>query len=742
MDAPGDRQVHLMEYWQVLTRRRWIIYSAVLMVTGLVTLGSFLSRPMYTATAQLQVEKFSPNVLPFQDVLTSYSDWRDDFHETQLRLIQSRTVARIAARNETLWKEAQFEVPPGPDDQPLDEMERELLVAQMVQGGMNASLIRNSRLINISYESSDAEMAARVANAIADAYIEFNMQTAYNTSEQATQSMSRLVEKLRDEIDEKERALQEYAREREIIPLDERQDVHTQKLNDLNVAYTKAQTARIEKEAKYAALKETPADQVPELMVNSLLQSLSAKHAELERQYAQDSKRFKADWPAMARLKSEMEMTASRLAAEKTDLYQRLLGASREAYVAAFKEEQSLGEALEAQKRAAQEAGLRAIEYKNIKLEVENRRKTLDELLKRQTETDTKAGMGDLPLSNIRVVDRAEVPTFPTSPRTGLNFLLSLAAGLGLGLALAFFFDHMDDSVKSVDDLTRAAGLACLGMVPVHSRQGRRLRVVRARTSLEDTRPEIDMATLHDAHSHTAEAFRELRTTLLVSSPGKAPRSLLVTSAQPREGKTATAVNLAITLSQLNRRVLLVDTDLRRPRLHKALGMPNGSGLSNYLAGSGALPDLIVPAGPANLFLLPSGPTPPNSAELLDSKEFAELVSRLVNGDARGSFDHVVYDSPPILSVADAAIIASRMDGVVVVVQAGLTTRDAVGRAAERLRVVQARVLGALLNKVDMTSPGSYYRYYRSYYSDEGQDAGTSRRAERRVEPGARGEQA
>jgi len=315
-------------------------------------------------------------------------------------------------------------------------------------------------------------------------------------------------------------------------------------------------------------------------------------------------------------------------------------------------------------------------------------------------------------------------------------------AGLGLGVALAFFFDYMDDSVNSAEDLTKAASLACLGMVPVHSHQGRRLRVVRAKTSQDDTRPEIDMATLRDAHSHTAEAFRELRTTLLVSSPGKAPRSLLVTSAQPREGKTATAVNLAITLSQLNRRVLLVDTDLRRPRLHRALGMPNHAGLSNYLAGSGALPDLIVPAGPTNLYLLPSGPTPPNSAELLDSKEFAELVARLVKSDSEISFDHVIYDSPPVLSVADAAIIASRMDGVVVVIQAGLTTRDAVSRAAERLRVVQARVLGGLLNKVDVTSPGSYYRHYRSYYSDETRDVSSSSGTNRRVESGARGEQA
>jgi len=737
MDAAGDRQIHLLDYWQVLSRRRWVIYSSLITVTGLVTLGSFLARPMYTAMTQLQVEKFSPNVLPFQDVVTSYSDWRDDFHETQLRLIQSRTVARIAARNLEIWKNPAFAL-----DDTMSDDQREVTAAEMVRGHMEASLIRNSRLINISFESHDPNLAALLANAVADAYIEFNTQTAYNTSEQATQSVSRLILRLRDEIDEKERKLQEYAREREIIPLDEKQDMHTQKLNDLNVAYTRAQTSRIEKEARYAALKETPADQVTELMVNDLLQSLAGKHAELERQYAQMSSRFKPDWPAMARLKSELEKTAARLESERSDLYQRMLGAAREEYAAAFKEEQSLGDALEDQKRAAQEAGLRAIEYKNIKLEVENRRKTLDELLKRQTETDTKAGMADTPLSNIRVVDRAEPPRFPSSPRKGLNFLMSLAAGLGLGVALAFFFDYMDDSVNSAEDLIKTTGLACIGMVPVHSRQGRRLRVVRAaRNAQEDSRPEIDMATLRDTQSHTAEAFRELRTTLLVSSPGKAPRSLLVTSAQPREGKTATAVNLAITLSQLNRKVLLVDTDLRRPRLHKALGKTNHVGLSNYLSGNEDLPGLIVPAGPPGLFLLPSGPTPPNSAELLDSKEFADLVKRLVDRAQGISFDHVVYDSPPVLSVADAAIIASRMDGVIVVVQAGLTTKDSMARAVERLRVVQARLLGALLNKVDMTSPGSYYRYYRSYYSDDEQSAESGRQP-KRLETGTRGEQA
>ncbi|HKY32134.1 MAG TPA: polysaccharide biosynthesis tyrosine autokinase [Candidatus Polarisedimenticolia bacterium] len=716
--SSNERQVHLLDYWQVLLKRRWVIYSAVLLVTGLVTLGSFLIEPRYTATVQLQIEKYSPNVLPFQDVMASYADYRDDFYETQLRLIQSRNVARSVVRELGLRRHPLFEIPPSGET--LTEEELEGLVADMVRAGTEVGMIRNSRLVNVSFVSRDAELSARVANALADEFIEFNARNAYNASEQATESMARLIDNLTREIDEKERELQQYAREQDIILLDEKQNATTQTLNDLNVAFTKAQTERIGREARYAALKATPAGQMPELMTNDLLQQLTSKHAELEREYVKMTERFKPAYPPMARLKSEMEKARARLESEREDLYQRLIGQAREQYQSALNQEESLGAALDRQKKAAQELGIRGIEYNNRKIEIENKRKTLEELLKRQAETGTTAGLVENPLGNVRVVDRAEVPRAPSSPRKAFNILLSLAAGLGLGVGLAFFFDYMDDSVNTADDVTRVASLPCLGVIPAHDLESRRLSVVRSRSAAaaDESRPEIDLATLRDARSQTSEAFRELRTALMVSSPGRPPRTLLVTSSQPREGKTSTALNLAITLSQLNKRVLIVDADLRRPRLHRALEMPNAAGLSTCLSGGEDLARVIVPAGPPNLHLLASGPPPPNPAELLDSEEFARLVETL--SLPQGGFDHVLFDSPPVLSVADAAIMAGRVEGVILVVQAGSTSRDAVARAAEKLRVVKARVLGALLNKVDVSSQGGYYR---SYYGDYGRDA-------------------
>ncbi|HET6374072.1 MAG TPA: polysaccharide biosynthesis tyrosine autokinase [Candidatus Polarisedimenticolia bacterium] len=715
MEARAERQVHLLDYWQVLLKRRWIVYSCLLLVTGLVTLGSFLVRPMYTATVQLQIEKYRPNVLPFQDVMTSYTDFRDDFYETQSRLIQSRSVARAVVRKLDLTKQPPFLISEAKREElHLNQEDVELRVADRLRGMMSVELIRNSRLVNVSFVSPNAELSARVANAVADAYIQFNAQTAYNATEQATESMSRQIETLRGEISEKERQLQEYARKQEIIPLDDRQNVTTQKLNDLNIAYTKAQTARIEKEAKYATMKDSQIEELTELMNNPLLQTLSAKHAELEREYASMSKRFKPDWPAMKRLKSELDKTRLRLDAEREDLHKRLLGEAREHYLTALKEEQSLGDALAGQKTEAQRSGLRAIEYNNLKSEVENRRKTLEAMVKRQTETGATAGMSDNPVTNVRIVDQAEVPRFPSSPRKAFNFLLSLVAGLGLGVGLAFFFDYMDDSVNDTEDLGKAAGLACLGLIPAHDQAARRLRVVRSRGyEGDDNRPEIDLAALRDARSLVSEAFREVRTSLLISSPGRPPKNLLVTSSQPREGKSATALNLAITLSQLSRRVLLVDADLRRPRLHKALGVSNDAGLSNLLSGAADLASLTIACEAPGLFLLASGPPPPNPAELLDSAEFVALVERLA---ADPTFDYVIFDSPPILSVADAAIMASRMDGVILVVQASVTPRDNVARAAEKLRQVKARILGALLNQVDLSGRGRYHPGYYAYY--------------------------
>lgn len=722
MSGITERQVHLLDYWQVLLKRRWIVYSSLLLVTGLVTLGSFLVRPLYTTTVQLQIEKYRPNVLPFQDVMTSYTDFRDDFYETQSRLIQSRTVARAVVRKLELAQHSLFEISPTKREElHLTPDDVELRLADKVRAATKVDLIRNSRLANVSFVSADPQMSAQIANAIADAYIQFNAQAAYSSSEQATESMSRQVETLRGEISEKERQLQEYARQQEIIPLDDRQNVTTQKLNDLNIAYTKAQTARIEKEARYAAFKEFPVESIPELMNNELLQTLAANHAELERDYASMSKRFKPEWPALARLKSEMDKVKSRLEAERTDLHKRMLGDAREQYQAALKEEQALGEALGLQKTEAQEAGLRTIEYNNLKIEIDNRRKTLEAMMKRQSETGATAGMAETRITNVRVVDRAEVPRFPSSPRKLFNFLLSLLGGLGLGVGLAFFFDYMDDSINTAEDLTKAAGIPCLGLIPAHDQSGRRLRVVRGKAANGDeSRPEIDLAALRDARSHVSEAFREVRTGVLVSSPGRPPKNLLVTSSQPREGKTATALNLAITLAQLSRKVLLVDADLRRPRLHKALGVGNEAGLSNVLSGGDDVAALTIPAGCPGLFLLPSGPTPPNPAELLDSAEFTALAQRLC---ADGSYDHVIYDSPPILHVADAAIMAARMDAVILVVQASQTPRDNVARAAEKLRLVKARLLGALLNQVDLTGRGYRASYY-TYYGQEAEGAG------------------
>jgi len=360
--------------------------------------------------------------------------------------------------------------------------------------------------------------------------------------------------------------------------------------------------------------------------------------------------------------------------------------------------------------------------------------------VKRQSETATSAGVNGLVASNIRIVDPAETPTRPSSPKILLNLVLSLFTGLALGVGLAFFFDYLDKSVKTLDELEQVTAVPALGLIPAElpevprlmlvresGPKGMRVKVVRSAPKAPVGRARIELISHVDAKSKLAEAFRELRTALLVSQPGGPPRSILIASTHPAEGKTVVATNLAITLAQLGRRVLLVDADLRKPRLHKVFGVPNTLGLSNYLSGAGPLRTQPVATAVPGLHLIPSGPVPPNPADLLDSDRLLQVQRDF----AAQGFDHVIYDSPPILAVADPTILAGRSDAVVLVARAGTTVRDALAHAVNRLQQVKARVVGAVLNYVDLTESGYYGYSYKRYYGDVAAAAAPPERTER-----------
>ncbi len=651
-----------------------------------------------------------PNVLPFQQVMGSLPDYRNDFYQTQYGLIQSRRVASEVIGSLGLAQQEEFRLK-GEDTSAALGRRIDLFLKRLT-----VTPVRSSRLVDISFPSHNPGLAARIANRVAEAYLAFNSEVQYNTSARATASLSHQIETLQEEIDAREKELQAYAKNHGIIPLDDKQNIALKNLNELSDAYTRARAARIEREARYAALKDSSPLDLTEILESKLIQDLNAKSADLSRQYAELSEKYKPDWPEMVRLRRQVEANENRLLTERRAIYDQVLGVAESAFKTARNQEADLKRALDEQKKQSQEASLKEIQYNNLRAEVANKRATLEALVKRQTETSSSAGLNDSATSNVRVVDLAEAPTKPSAPRIGLNILLGIVTGLGLGVGLAFFFEYLDKSVKSTEEMHQATGVAAIGIVPALRQEGVGLRMIKGNG--RETTPDwaVELISHHDPKSKVSEAFREVRTALLVSQPGGPPRSILIASTQPGEGKTAVALNLAITLTQIGRRVVLVDGDLRKPRLHKLLAVANDQGLSSYLSGSGAAwPEPLRTVIPG-LDVIPSGPLPPNPADLLDSPRFAQLLAEF---EEQG-YDHVLCDSPPILAVADPAIMAGRVAAVLLVVHAGVTSKDALAHAVARLRQVNGRIVGAVLNQLDIDQTGYYYGYrYRRYYGEE-----------------------
>lgn len=718
MISVQEHGTHLLDYWHVLLKRRWIIYTSVAVAVTTVMLGSLLMVPTYTATCRLQIERDVPNVLPFQQVTPRDPDYLWDFYETQYGLIRSRRVAREVIHDLALGGQPDFEVgePRGLDpDVPAEEVVENARI-DILLDRLDVRPVRKSRLVDVSFSSRDKVLAAKVANRVAETYIAFNSQAQYNTTERASTSLTHQIEKILEETDSKEKQLQTYAREHGIIPLNEKQDIILKNLNDLSNSYMRTKAVRIEKEAELAALRESEPEYIPDGAGTELLDELTAKAAEIERQYAQLSDKYQPGWPQMVSLRSELEQTREHLGRERAKVRRQALDSATAAYNTARKEEGYLQAALDDLKKQAQELGIKEIEYNNLKAEIANKKETLDALVRRQTETTTTAGLTDLVNSNVRVVDPAEIPTSPTSPKLLLNLLLSLLGGTGAGVGLAYFFEYLDKSVKTPEEMRAAMGLPPLGALPVLEGAEGRLRLVEAAAGGGAQGPRADLVSHEAPKSQLAEAFRELRTALLVSRPGGPPRTILITSSQPEEGKTAVAINLAISIAQMGRSVLLVDADMRKPRLSKVFGLPEQEGLSNVLSGSDSPKGWIRATAVPGLSLLGSGPTPPNPADLLDSHRFAEVLRQLELQE----FDHIIYDSPPVLAVADATIVSGKMDSVLVVVWAGKTGRDLLSHTMTRLRQVKAPVVGGVLNKFDVKQ-GYYAGYYaKKYYGQDG----------------------
>jgi capsular exopolysaccharide synthesis family protein len=724
------REPHLLDYLIILRKHQWLIATFLLTVMTVVTIASFKTKPIYQAAARVEVDKESQNTLPFPGV--NYDEYvdMDNYAETQVKILQSETLALQTINQLNLRQYPEFGASPGllALPHPGAALTRPAILGAFL-GRLSVKRVPNSRLVEVQFESGDPELAARVANAHVQNYIEQNFRSKYDATTQASGFLSQELEELRIKVEKSEDARVTYERQNQIWLIDEKQNITTQTLGDLNKAVTEAQTALASSEAFYRMAASGNVDLLPQVRSSPVIQELTKRKSDLDDSYAAALEQYGPNFPKVQRIAGQKKEVDDQLArAQKI-----MVGSIKEDYDTARQHFELLQEALDRQKTESNELAEKLVQYHILEHDAESNKQLYDSLLQKLKEAGITAGLRS---SNIRVVDPALVPTAPAGPQKARNIVLGFLVGLVGGIGLALFREYLDNTVKSPDDVESLAGLPSLAVVPAlpgsdgHHGHWRRLSHKTAPQNVSG--PRVETLSHTQPKSQISEAFRALRTSLLLSQAEHPPQVILVTSALPREGKTTSAVNLAVTLAQLGDRTLLMDSDMRKPGIRRALNLPIGkdNGLSSYLAGVAGLDEIVYPHPTiSNLATMITGPVPPSPADLLSSYRMRDAISEL-----RRRFKFIVIDSPPIMAATDAVIVSSLTDGVLLVVRSGDTPKEAFTRTRDLLGAVKSRVLGVVLNAVDSSAPDYYYsyRYYPyaygyGYEEDIGKNAGFSK---------------
>lgn len=721
LDISPEEAPHLLDYWHVIVKRRWVVLSCLLIVFTTVLIGTLKQKPVYAGKVLIEINPEQPNVLNFKEVLQISTVDVDSYRETQYKVLQSRTLADRVVQDLQLYRSPEFyrgrmlfgliesdpdKIPPPEDPSPPDpSMDAYRNSVKHFLDAVEVAPVRRSNLVEVSFYSQDAKLAARVANQLASDYIDQNLQVKWDETLKASEWLSGQLVGLKAKLEKSEDALQAYAQANSILFVEEKRNLVNERLAQLQEQYTKTQAERFQKESLYSLVQAGNVQDLPGFLSNRLIQDLAVRLAELEREYSQLTATVKPDYPKAVALKKQIDTVQSSLDSQKKALAQNIV----DEYQSARANEKYLAQALAQQKKEVNDIAEKSIQYNILKREVDTSKQLYDGLLQRLKEAQVSAG---LKASNIRIVDTAEVPKRPVKPRVVLNLALGVILGLGLGIGLAFFQEYLDNTLKTPDEVEQLLRLPSLGVLPTFSLNGA------GKTPAEDKLVSVvhssEAAPIGGPGIQTnpaaVEAFRSLRTSILLSA-SPVPKLLLITSALPGEGKTTTTVNLGATFASLGSKVVILDCDMRRPACHRSTGVENKPGFVQCLTGHVELAQAILPVpGVANLSIVPCGPIPPNPAEVLSSPLAGELLRSL-----RAQFEYVLVDSPPILSVADSRILATLTDAVVLVVRAYETPYDVVRRARSLLYGAGARILGVALNDVDIRWDGYAYSYYYRY---------------------------
>ena len=709
------REAHLLDYLIILRKHQWLILTFLLTVVTVVTIASFKMKPVFEAAARVEVDKESQNTLPFQGV--NYDEYEDmeNYMATQTEILRSETLALQTIKTLNLDRHPDFEGSSGPFAlQHGGAGAKRPAILGAFLGRLHVKRIPNSRLIEVQFESEDPQLAALVANTHLQNYIEQNFRSKFDATTQASKFLSGELEELRIKVETSENARITYERENQIWQIDEKQNITTQTMGDLNRAVTEAQTSLTTKEALYRMATSGNVDLLPEVRSNPVIEDLLRRQSALDDSYADALNQYGPNFPKVRRLAEQKKVVDEQMTRAQTTMVSSI----EEDFQTARQHLELLQEALDRQKVEANDLAEKLVQYHILEHDAESYKQLYDGLLQKLKEAGITAGLRS---SNIRIVDPALVPASPSRPQKARNILLGFLVGLVGGIGLAILREYLDNTVKSPDDVEVLTGLPSLAVVPalpgmIGNHQGRLSRRAKETAPQNVSGPRVELISYTTPKSQISEAFRALRTSLLLSQAEHPPQVILVTSALPREGKTTAAVNLAVTLAQLGDRTLLIDADLRKPGIRRALNLTIGKevGLSSFLAGVSSLDEVLLPHPTINnLAAITTGPIPPNPADLLSSYRIRDVIAEL-----RLRFKFIVIDSPPVMAATDAVILSVVTDGVLLVVRSGETPKEAFTRTRDLLKAVKCRLLGVVLNAVDSSAPDYYYsyRYYPYAY--------------------------
>ncbi|MBN2106757.1 MAG: polysaccharide biosynthesis tyrosine autokinase [Deltaproteobacteria bacterium] len=703
-----DQALDIGSILRVLIKRRWVIIGVFIFIVVLRMISSYREKPAYQATATITIEKENANMLSLQALFSS-DPYGFEYYQTQYKILESLTMARRvleklrAAKNDNfLQKHAAKNT--GKRDVAEQAAVDDMLAAN-IKWGLKVMPEKNSRVVYIHYEAEDPVAAATLANTYVEAYIEYAYETKLEAVKNAVKWLNDNLETERKKVEEAELARLTYKQEYGIVAdaLTDPEPIAVPQLAELSAQVAAAEQARADAETRYkqaAAFADNPTMRapVPEAFKKELFQNFRSMEEGLVQRREELSKKYDADHPKMLDIQGQL----ADLQAKKEQEIKRVVAALNDAYARALAKENSLNEELAAQKKKALEFNQKAVEYMGLRRDALSAQDMYSILLKKFKEISVAE---NVKMDNIRFIDKAEVPFIPIRPRRGRDIVLACMFGCLCAFSVAFFLEYLDQGIHLPEDIKNHLHIPSLGIIPLSGE------------------PPADGAehyleTINAPRSQSSESYRGIRTSILFSLADKEPQSILVTSAVAEEGKTTTAANLAIVMAQYGYKVVLIDSDFHRPRVRKLFSIPQEEGLSNLLVGNKEIKDALFETYVKNLYIIPSGPIPPNPSEILGSKRMQILVSQL-----KLRFNKIIIDSSPIVPLSDSLVMAKSVDGVVLVVKAGKTPRKVVRAAVEKFEGINAPILGAVLNSVDIKNAGYYYsrQYYGYSYGMDGQ---------------------